>query len=105
MQFITHNKLLTLGVAVAVLALAYYAFFMSGGAGEPLSASTAVTPQSQDTLVTLASLNTITLDNSVFKDPVFLSLTSFGVVIPKQNVGRRNPFAPTVGTPTPPAPR
>ena len=27
-------------------------------------------------------------------DPVFASLTDFGVTIPPQNAGRRNPFAP-----------
>jgi hypothetical protein len=49
---------------------------------------------SRDLIVTLSNLNTIRLDDSIFTDPVFLSLSDFGVQIPLQPVGRRNPFAP-----------
>ena|SRR3989344_5246073 len=92
--FITQNKLLTGGVCMVVLALLYY-FFFSGSSVPPLStAESADSPVTQSLLVTLSNLHTIKLDGSIFKDPAFVSLTDFGVVIPPQNVGRRNPFAP-----------
>lgn len=45
-------------------------------------------------LITLAGLNTIRLDGDIFADPVFVSLTDFGVIIAPQPAGRRNPFLP-----------
>ena len=42
----------------------------------------------------IGNLRTIDLDNSLFKDPLFVSLSDFGVTIPPAAAGRRNPFAP-----------
>ena len=95
MQFIKENKLLTLGGVVVILAAFVYFMFFSG----PSEKVTVVTQNetsnvSRELIITLSNLNTIRLDDSIFKDPVFLSLSDFGVQIPLQNVGRRNPFAP-----------
>ncbi len=96
MQFIKDNKLY-IGIVAAVLLAgwAYFTFFSGGGGASPvLTTNSGTSPLSQDVLVTLSSLNTIRLDSSIFKDPVFVSLTDYGVAIPPEESGRRNPFAP-----------
>ena|SRR3989344_4361493 len=103
---ILKNKYVTGGIgAVVVLSLVYY-LWNSSGDSALLTTSEDTSPLSQEILTTLSQVNTITLDGAVFKDPVFLSLTDFGVTIPPQQPGRRNPFAPVGGiVPTqPPAP-
>lgn len=74
-------------------ALVYFMFFAGPGEAPALVQST-TNNVSRDLVVTLSNLSTIRLDDSIFTDPVFLSLSDFGVQIPLQNVGRRNPFAP-----------
>ncbi|MBP7770717.1 MAG: hypothetical protein KA066_02285 [Candidatus Pacebacteria bacterium] len=85
-------------VLVAVLAAAVAAlfYFYSSGGDAPLltSSEDAESPVSQELLATLGNLRTIRLDNSVFSDPLFMSLSDFGVTIPPAAAGRRNPFAP-----------
>ena len=92
------NKRILGGLAaIVVVGLGYYLWSGSGSA--PLLSTTAeISPGSEEVLVTLGKLHTIKLDPSLFTDPVFVSLSDFGVTIPPQNAGRRNPFAP-LGTP------
>ena len=91
---ILKNKWVTGGVAgVLVLALVYYGW-ASAGNSAVLTSSEGTSPLSQEILTTLGQLRTIRLDPAVFTDPVFTSLTDFGVTIPPQQAGRRNPFAP-----------
>ncbi len=93
MDFLKQNKM-AIAVGVVLLAgLFVYMNFFSAPAPAPLTSSTDAT-LSQDLLVTLQNLHTIKLDNSIFQDPSFKSLTDFGVIIPAEEVGRRNPFAP-----------
>ena len=92
------NKKLMGGLAVAVVAaLGYY--WWSSSATTPLLSSSGdgTSPLSQEILATLGQLGSIKLDPAIFTDPVFASLTDFGVTLPPQQAGRRNPFAP-VGT-------
>jgi hypothetical protein len=95
MQFLKDNKLYIGLVIVAVLGWWLYMTYFAGSASD---ASLLTTPQesplSQDVLTTLSNLTVIRLDPSIFSDPVFTSLTDYGVQIPAENVGRRNPFAP-----------
>lgn len=94
-DFVKKNMPLILGALIIVLGLVVYLNFFSGGTSEALLASTSEeSPVSQELLVTLSNLHTIRLDNSIFSDPLFQSLTSFGVELPPENVGRRNPFLP-----------
>ena len=58
------------------------------------SADSGAASVSKELLVTLTNLRTIRLDDSIFSDPSFISLADYGVTIPPQPVGRRNPFAP-----------
>jgi hypothetical protein len=93
MQFLKDNKMLIGGIAgIVILAYVYFTYF--SGSPTALLTTTQNTPATSDLLITLASLHTITLDNSIFTDPAYLSLTDFGVTIPPENVGRPNPFAP-----------
>ena len=91
---ILKNKFVVGGVgAVLVLTLAYY-LWTSAENGALLTTNDGTSPLSQEILITLGQLHTIRLDPAIFTDPVFASLTDFGVTIPPQNAGRRNPFAP-----------
>ena len=95
MQFLKQNKLLSLGGLVVLLAALMYFMFFAGDTpeGEVVTQSESDSV-SRELIITLSNLNTIRLDDSIFKDSVFMSLSDFGVQIPPQNVGRRNPFAP-----------
>jgi hypothetical protein len=110
LQFIGQNKTLIAGGLALLLGTLY---FWWGSGDEPLlTTSQEPSPVSQELLLTLTNLQTIKLDASIFSDPAFQSLSDYGVVIPRQNVGRRNPFAPlgsgsgaSTSTPSIPAPR
>jgi len=98
MNFISNNKNVAGGVALILIIGSLYYMFFSGGSSSPALTSTDQnSPVSQDLLNTLQRLHTIKLDSSVFSNPVFVSLTDFGVTIPPENVGRRNPFVPLTG--------
>jgi len=91
---ILKNKFVVGGVgAVLVLTLIYY-LWTSAENSALLTTNDGTSPLSQEILITLGQLHTIRLDPAIFTDPVFASLTDFGVTIPPQNAGRRNPFAP-----------
>ncbi len=47
-----------------------------------------------DLLSALGKLRTITLDEAIFQNPVFMSLSDFSTTIEPQPSGRQNPFAP-----------
>ncbi len=88
------KNMVVIGVIVAAVAVLYY-FYSSSGGGATLTSSAEVeSPVSQEILATLGNLRTIKLDNSIFAEPLFLSLSDFGVTIPPAAAGRRNPFAP-----------
>lgn len=50
-----------------------------------------------DLLSALGQLRRITLDDSVFDDPIFKSFTDYSTTIVPQPSGRSNPFAPIEG--------
>ncbi len=61
----------------------------------------ASTPQSEalnqankQFLDNLSNLKAVTLDDSIFSDPAFVSLTDFGLKLVPEPKGRDNPFAP-----------
>ena len=81
-------------VALALVAGGYWFFFQGSGGGSATLTSDTVSPDAQQILTQLSNLQTISLDGSVFQDPVYLSLTDFGVVLAPEPAGRRNPFAP-----------
>src|SRR3989338_5103866 len=90
------KNMVVIGVVVAALAVLYY-FYSTGSSSELLTAESQPSPVSQEILATLGNLRTIRLDNSVFKDPLFLSLSDFGVTIPPAAAGRPHPLSPVGG--------
>ena len=100
MDFLKQNGgYMIVGLLVASVVYGAYSYF--GGNSEPeapltslVSVSTDSPQVGTDLLATLLSLKTLTLDPTVFGDPVFRSLQDFGLPIPEEAVGRNNPFAP-----------
>jgi hypothetical protein len=90
------NKLIKYALGALVVALGFYLWSSFGGAG--VSSGDLLTAEepseSQELLVALSGLKEISLDISIFTDPIFLSLTDYGVELPQEAAGRRNPFAP-----------
>lgn len=97
MDILRKNMVPILGVVLLAGGLYVYMTYFAKPPGEAFTSSSQGSPVSQDTLAVLASLHVIKLDTSIFTNPVFESLTSFGVELTPENVGRRNPFLP-VGT-------
>lgn len=94
MNFIRQNKIVVIGLAVVLLSVGYYLFAMQDTSMPLSTVETTESPVTQELLATLANLRKIELNKSIFTDPVFVSLSDFGVVIPKEPTGRRNPFMP-----------
>lgn len=63
---------------------------LSGAAGSQAIAGRAF-------LKTLGSIENLQLDTSIFQEPAYTNLVSFGIELQQQPKGRRNPFAP-IGT-------
>jgi len=59
-------------------------------------------PLSPQDLSLLAKIESINLDSSLFKNPVFMSLQDWTVKLGQEPVGRPNPFAPVDGMTTAP---
>ena len=85
------------GVIIIVLALFY--FYFSGG----ISDSSLLQPNNSDSeadirsarvLSLLNQVNNLEIKTDVFKSAAYQSLQDYSVDIPKQPVGRANPFAP-----------
>ena len=107
MTFLLDNKTTLMAALLGALLIGgYYVFW--GGSSEPSLVQTQVESASlegQQLLAILGDLHALTLDDAIFKDPVFVSLNDYGVVIPVQPLGRSNPFAPVAATPAATSPR
>ncbi len=88
------KNIVVIGVIIAAVAALYYFYSSNDGAATLTSSADVQSPVSTEILATLGNLRTIKLDDSIFKDPLFTSLSDFGVTIPPAAAGRRNPFAP-----------
>jgi hypothetical protein len=87
-------------IAVIIIIVAFVGFkmfFPGSGSGEAslvTEQSTATFAEGQTILNLLNKLNEVTIDDSVFSNPIFVSLVSFEIPIQDQVVGRPNPFLP-----------
>jgi hypothetical protein len=98
MDFLNKNKtIIGVGIALLLVVYVYFTYFSGSSSAPTLTTTDTTSTVSQNLLVTLQNLHTIKLDNTIFTNPVFISLTDFGVTIPLENVGRRNPFLPLQG--------
>jgi hypothetical protein len=93
----TNTKKIIIGaVTIVVLAFAvYYLFFRTKTPvvtldqyGNPVVAQSV----GADLVELLNKLQSVTLDQSIFKTPAFLYLTDFSVPLPTEAPGRKNPF-------------
>lgn len=101
MDFLKKNMVPIVGGVLLLAGIYVYVTYFSGtSTSATLTQSDSSVALSQNLLVTLQNLHTIKLDNSIFTDPAYQSLTDFGVVIPRQEPGRRNPFAPLTSSVT-----
>ena len=95
MAFIRNNLIVVLLFAACIVGLVVYQNYFSGDETELLTSSDPTGDfESEELLVSLANLKSVTLESSLFSDSIFLSLVDFGIAIPAQPVGRTNPFAP-----------
>lgn len=91
------NMLIVTGIIVIAF-VAYSLFYKNDGAAVLVSSPTngSETRGNSDLLLLLASLESITLDNSLFGDSAFKRLVDFGQELIPETTGRPNPFAPIV---------
>lgn len=95
MSSLLKNTKVLAGLATLALAgLGYWYWSGSSGVAPQATVTEVTSPASQELLMMLGNLHSLELDPSVFQDPLFTSLSDFGVTIPSQPTGRRNPFAP-----------
>jgi hypothetical protein len=87
---------ISLVVALPVLIIGGY--YLWGPTSDSLSlapsAALGVAEPGYKTKLALDTLSSITLDDSLFADPAYLSLKSFTVVIPEVPLARSYPFTP-----------
>ena len=82
-------------VALVVMGLGYYIWSSQGASPTLTSSETGgISAGSQELLATLGKLRGIKLDDKIFSDTAFVSLSDFGVTIPPEAAGRPNPFSP-----------
>lgn len=97
LDMIKNNKL-AVGVLAVLVAIGAWYFLGDSGSGEPVLVTEDLsTPSAQaerDLVATLLQLRSVSLDGTIFNDPVFQSLKDFGSQIVPEPVGRENPFAP-----------
>lgn len=105
------GKILNIVIVILVLAALVYGYIqftsssstanpdsLSVGGTTAVSSDTTgdgtINAQQDDFIALLLDLKQISLDTAFLSSSVFTSLTDFSRDIPKQDVGRRNPFAP-----------
>lgn len=105
------NKLIVGLLVAVVIVVAWYFLRDAGGVQEESLLATesfaGASGADKDLVATLLQLRTVSLEGTIFSDPVFQSLKDFGSQIIPEPVGRRNPFEPLgtqrgSGTSTPP---
>ena len=100
MKKIGQYSTLIIGIVVVVVGcLAFYLF--SGSSTPDITSVNPVGGSSGSQLLDLLNQSkSITLDLSIFSDPVFQSLVDSNQPIPPQPVGRSNPFLPLAASAT-----
>jgi hypothetical protein len=99
-QILKNKNLLIGGGVVIALVLTFFVFFGSQESnvqGELMVDLNFSDPVEEilgrQVIVSLNQIKGIKIDTDFFKDSAFQSLQDFTVIIPKQNTGRRDPFA------------
>lgn len=101
------NKLVILVAVIVVCGVVWYSFL--GGDTTTQNVLTSQTADSlpaikdREALDILLQLRAIQLNGNIFNDPSFQSLSDTRTEIVPEPVGKRNPFAPFIGSTTSPA--
>ncbi len=106
MNLLKKNMVVIIVIVLGIVGTFVYMNFFSGSSSSAAlltSDEDTTSPVSKNLLLVLNNLHTIKLDSAIFSSPAFQSLTNFGVEIPPENVGRRNPFEPLSGYKAAPA--
>ena len=101
MELLEKYKTPLIVIAAAILLFVAYRFLF----GEPtattptlvvqgVESGAVASPEEQELLATLLELRELTLNETLFEDPLFQSLEDFSEEILPEPVGRSNPFAP-----------
>lgn len=89
------RTVIIVGVVIVIAFIAYSYFFTAKPASVLTTSEVSGTPPvDQDLISLLAQLKAITLDDSIFNDPTFMSLQDFSQNLTPEPSGRINPFAP-----------
>jgi len=94
------NNKTTIIVIIGIIVLTFAYFFMKGGSVVDDSAllqgdvSVISDNSGAQVLALLNQINAIEINSTIFDSPVYKTLRDFSVFIPRQNVGRPNPFEP-----------
>lgn len=94
-------KIKNIIIVIVIIVIAFFGYQMYFVSSTP-AAITLVAEQAaanqfvdgQAILTLLNNLNRVTLDESIFSNKIFISLTDFGKPIQEQAIGRQNPFLP-----------
>ena len=89
-------------VVVALIALAYF-YFEGGSAPTTSGIESSNASIGQSELQLLNQVENLNIDTNFFTDKAYSSLIDYTVEIPREGVGRPNPFAPVPGVPNPQA--
>jgi hypothetical protein len=110
MDMLVKNKIVAGGIAIFVLVGAWYGLSSNTETPELLVTedfTVASSAAEKDLVTTLLQLRSVSLEGTIFSDPLFQSLVDYGSEIVPEPVGRPNPFAPLLfgqpaaGTSTP----
>ncbi|HEU5114797.1 MAG TPA: hypothetical protein VFT82_03455 [Candidatus Paceibacterota bacterium] len=96
------NLIITIAIIIVIGVAGYYYTTRDRSSDQLLISdfSTSSPAVDNDLLTALRALKQIRLDDSIFKNPVWTSLTDFSKTIPTEVPGRQNPFSPLSGVAT-----
>lgn len=99
----TSKKNIIIAIVIVSVLIGGY-FYFSGGTPSSDTGLLEINQTSEATVVAarvlslLNQIKSLNIDTSIFSDPAYQTLRDYSVVIPPQNVGRANPFAPLSGS-------
>jgi hypothetical protein len=91
MKALQNNKSLVIAIVVFIVAILVYNLFLQP-TQTAINESVATQGVGNDVVSLYQSLQSATLDQSLFSSPTYRGLVDFSVTIPPQPVGRTNPF-------------
>ncbi len=91
------SQIIIVVILIVLAFVGYRLYFVPTDTGSSTLAAeknTQLSAQGNELYLSLKKLSAVSLDSSIFANPIFLSLVDYTVTIQDQAVGRPNPFAP-----------